>query len=130
MQLCYFCRCHHLYFSSTTISFMRPIFTVLLPVGSVSHRLPEPYKSKVGIPYVHWYHGMEGDYNVMILNLLGPSLEAVISASNSKQSLCWPTTSLAALNTPSPNLSSTAVSNLAISSLALSKKQSEGRSNE
>jgi len=28
----------------------------------------------VGIPEVHYY-GVEGDYNVMILDMLGPSLE-------------------------------------------------------
>ena len=27
-----------------------------------------------GIPYIHWY-GMEGNYNVLVLDLLGPSLE-------------------------------------------------------
>mmetsp|Transcript_28790 Transcript_28790/g.40455 ORF Transcript_28790/g.40455 Transcript_28790/m.40455 type:complete len:390 (+) Transcript_28790:27-1196(+) len=30
--------------------------------------------SKVGIPSVHWF-GKEGDYNVLVLDLLGPSLE-------------------------------------------------------
>ena len=28
----------------------------------------------VGIPNVHWY-GVEGDYNVMVIDLLGPSVE-------------------------------------------------------
>lgn len=28
----------------------------------------------VGVPDVHWF-GVEGDYNVMIIDLLGPSLE-------------------------------------------------------
>lgn len=44
------------------------------PQLSYEYRLYRILQGKVGIPSVHWF-GKEGDYNVLVLDLLGPSLE-------------------------------------------------------
>jgi len=40
----------------------------------------------VGIPSVHWF-GVEGDYNAMVMDLLGPSLEDLMTFQKRKFSL-------------------------------------------
>ena len=40
----------------------------------------------VGIPKVHWF-GVEGDYSVMVMDLLGPSLEDLFAYCKRKFSL-------------------------------------------
>jgi casein kinase 1 len=68
---------------------------VAIKLESIKSKHPQLlYESKlykilaggVGVPNVHWY-GVEGDYNVMVIDLLGPSLEDLFSFCNRKFSL-------------------------------------------
>lgn len=44
------------------------------------------FSPAAGIPNVKWF-GVEGDYNVLVMDLLGPSLEDLFSFCNRKLSL-------------------------------------------
>ena len=48
--------------------------------------LPQVMQGGVGIPFVRYY-GQEGEYNVMVMELLGPSLEDLFNFCNRKLSL-------------------------------------------
>ncbi|KAA6401158.1 MAG: putative casein kinase 1, partial [Streblomastix strix] len=39
-----------------------------------------------GIPHLHWY-GSEGNYNILVMDLLGPSLETIFNCCDRKFSL-------------------------------------------
>jgi casein kinase 1 len=69
--------------------------TVAIKLENISSRHPQLiYESKLikllqggpGVPAVHWF-GSEGNYNVMVLDLLGPSLEDLFTICNRKLSL-------------------------------------------
>jgi len=68
---------------------------VAIKLESVKTKHPQLfYESKlykvlsggVGIPYVKWF-GVEGDYNVLVMDLLGPSLEDLFNYCNRRFSL-------------------------------------------
>ena len=40
----------------------------------------------MGIPNIHWY-GNQGNYNILVIDLLGPSIEDIFNAENRKFSL-------------------------------------------
>ncbi len=62
-------------YHTSPASYVSPVFVLkaTLLAYSLSLLLPCTY-TIVGIPSVRWF-GVEGDYHVMVLDLMGPSLE-------------------------------------------------------
>ena len=60
--------------------------TLLHPQLLYESKLYEILAGGVGIPNIHRY-GVEGDYNIMVIDLLGPSLQDLVSFCNRKFSL-------------------------------------------
>ena len=55
-------------------------------VSSNSNELSIIHSIIAGIPSIHWF-GVEGDYNAMVMDLLGPSLEDVFNYCKRKLSI-------------------------------------------
>jgi len=56
------------------------------PQLQYEHSIYKSLAGGIGIPSVHWFR-TEGNYNAMVLELLGPSLEEVFNRNNCKFSL-------------------------------------------
>ncbi|KAK6126780.1 hypothetical protein DH2020_039469 [Rehmannia glutinosa] len=80
---------------SWAVGWLKPEGVAILPKENVKTKHPQLlYESKLyrilqggtGIPNVRWF-GVEGDYNVLVMDLLGPSLEDLFNFCSRKLSL-------------------------------------------
>lgn len=56
------------------------------PMLQYEAKIYEKLKGNIGYPNVHWT-GVEGDYNVMVMDILGPSLHSLFDFCNNQFSM-------------------------------------------
>ena len=57
------------------------------PMLQYEAKIYEKLVGQVGIPQVHW-QGVEGDFNVMVMDILGPPLQALFDFCDQKWGMC------------------------------------------
>lgn len=83
-QLLYESKLYRILQGGSKYSFHLLVLCFIIPIYSLISY--EPLVMAAGVPNVKWF-GVEGDYNVLVMDLLGPSLEDLFNFCSRKLSL-------------------------------------------